>query len=93
VHWTPNSALYPEFDGNVLVRAEDTYAVAALEIDGGYTPPGGPLGNVFDLLLGRRIAHATARALLKRIGSEMVERYKRDEETKRIERERISDGQ
>ncbi len=82
LHWEPQSGLYPQFDGELTVRADETYQSSLLELRGSYRPPGGALGAAFDWAAGARIATATARELLKRIGSEMESRYQRDERTK-----------
>ncbi len=82
IHWTPKSGPYPEFDGQLTVRADETYEVSALELKGNYSPPGGALGRAFDWAVGSAIASATAQRFLQRIGSEMVERYQRDERAK-----------
>jgi hypothetical protein len=83
IHWKPQSGLYPEFDGELTVRADETYETARLELRGSYRPPGGIAGAAFDLVAGGHIASATAQALLKRIGDEMEARYKHDEDAKR----------
>ncbi len=82
IHWKPQAGPYPEFDGELTVRADETYKSALLELTGSYRPPGGALGAAFDWAAGSRIARATARALLARIGDEMESRYKADEKAK-----------
>ncbi len=82
IHWEPKSGPYPHFDGELTVRADETYASSQLELNGSYEPPGGALGAAFDLALGGKIAAATAAALLERIGGEMEARYARDEHAK-----------
>ncbi|HLY03564.1 MAG TPA: hypothetical protein VKR56_13850 [Candidatus Cybelea sp.] len=83
IHWTPQSGLYPEFEGELTVRADETYETSRLELRGSYRPPGGIAGAAFDWVAGGRIASATARALLRRLGDEMEARYQRDEQAKR----------
>ena len=83
IHWKPRSRLYPEFEGELTVRADETYETSRLELRGSYQPPGGIAGAVFDLAAGAHIASATAQALLHRIGDEMVARYEHDERAKR----------
>ena len=73
---------YPDFDGELTVRAADDYTTAILELRGQYRPPGGPAGAAFDLVAGSRIAAATAQQLLKEVGQELETRYRRDEEEK-----------
>jgi hypothetical protein len=82
IHWKPDGGPYPEFDGELTVRADENYETAQLELKGSYAPPGGALGAVFDRAVGGRIATSTARALLERIGSEMESQYRRDEAAK-----------
>lgn len=82
VHWKPQAGPYPEFDGELTVRADETYQSSLLELRGSYRPPGGIIGAAFDWAAGARIATATARELLERIGSKMEARYQRDERAK-----------
>jgi hypothetical protein len=82
VHWKPKAGPYPEFDGELTVRADETYASSLLELRGSYRPPGGVAGATFDAAVGNRIARATAQALLERLGTEMESRYARDEKSK-----------
>ena len=79
IHWKPQSGLYPEFDGELTVRADETYETSLLELQGSYRPPAGALGAAFDWAAGSRIATATAQALLRRIGDGMEAQYRRDE--------------
>jgi hypothetical protein len=83
VHWKAESGPYPEFDGELTVRADETYETCGLELKGSYRPPGSVVGSAFDRLVGNRIAHATAQALLERIGAELEARYAADERSKR----------
>jgi len=83
VRWKPKAGPYPEFDGELTARADETYKSTLLELKGSYRPPGGALGAAFDWAVGGRIAAATAQALLERIGAEMESRYQRDELAKR----------
>jgi hypothetical protein len=79
IHWKPQAGPYPEFDGELTVRADETYKSSVLQLQGAYRPPGGALGAAFDWAAGSRIATATAQALLRRIGDGMEARYRRDE--------------
>jgi uncharacterized membrane protein len=83
IRWKPQSGPYPEFEGELTVRADETYETARLELRGSYRPPGGIAGAAFDLVAGGRIASATAQALLRRIGDEMEAHYQHDERAKR----------
>ncbi|MBV8197009.1 MAG: hypothetical protein JO263_02650 [Candidatus Eremiobacteraeota bacterium] len=82
IHWKPQAGPYPEFDGELTVRADETYKTSLLELRGSYRPPGGALGAAFDWAAGSRIATATAQALLQRVGDGMEARYQRDERAK-----------
>ncbi len=84
VHWVPEGGgPYPDFDGELTVRAADDYTACVLELRGEYKPPGGMLGEAFDRVVGGRIATLTARTLLLTIGSEFESRYRAEEEEKR----------
>jgi hypothetical protein len=83
IHWKPQGGPYPEFEGELTVRADETYETSRLELRGSYRPPGGIIGAAFDFVAGGRIASATAQALLRRLGNEMVKRYQHDEQAKR----------
>jgi hypothetical protein len=82
VHWKPEAGPYPEFDGELTVRADETYSSSLLELRGSYRPPGGMLGAAFDAAIGSRIASATAQALLERLAREMESRYALEERSK-----------
>ncbi len=82
LHWKPKSGPYPEFDGELTVRADENYESSLLELQGSYRPPGGAFGAAFDAAIGGRIATATAQALLQRIGAELETAYLHDERSK-----------
>lgn len=83
VHWTPKGGgPYPDFDGELTVRADEDYDTCVLELRGDYKPPGGVAGQAFDAMVGSRIASATARELLSSIGREIQSRYERQEAAK-----------
>jgi hypothetical protein len=85
VHWTPEGGgPYPDFDGELTVRADDSYRRSILELRGDYVPPLGAVGKAFDFAVGSRIAAATARALLQQIAQHMEARYNDEEEAKHI---------
>lgn len=84
IHWTPEGGgPYPDFDGELTVRADDSYRNSLLELRGEYVPPLGAVGEVFDFALGSRIAAATARALLQQIAEHMETRYNEEEAAKK----------
>jgi hypothetical protein len=83
VRWTPEpGGIYPSFDGELTVRADETYRSAILELTGEYAPPLGAAGRVFDAAFGQRIAAGTAQELLARIAAEMEAQYHREEAAK-----------
>ena len=82
IHWRPQAGPYPEFDGQLTVRSDESYETALLELRGSYRPPGGAIGAAFDWAVGSRIASSTAQALLERLGSQMESRYTSDEAAK-----------
>jgi hypothetical protein len=82
IHWKPKAGPYPEFDGELTVRADETYKSSLLELAGSYRPPAGALGSAFDWAAGSRIASASARALLASVAGEMEARYQTDERSK-----------
>lgn len=83
VLWTPEGGgPYPDFAGELTVRADETYRGAVLELQGDYVPPFGAVGRAFDMMLGQRIAASTARTLLRAIGDKMEQRYGLEEAAK-----------
>ncbi len=80
VRWTPEGGgPYPDFSGELTVRSDESYRSAILELRGEYVPPFGMAGRAFDLAAGSKIASATARALLARLGEQMEARYQSEE--------------
>ncbi|HUA09371.1 MAG TPA: hypothetical protein VMA98_08865 [Candidatus Acidoferrales bacterium] len=83
LHWEPVSGgIYPDFDGTLTIRADETYETSMLELQGSYKPPLGAAGALFDAVLGSRIAHETARELLRKLGGTIEERYRAGEAAK-----------
>lgn len=64
--WDPQDQTVPRFAGT-LRAVEKGAGITMLTLDGTYTPPLGVVGAAFDLVLGRKIASATARAVLEDI--------------------------
>ncbi len=65
ITWTPEGrAVFPQFEGTLVVWAGDDGASSRIEIDGAYLPPCGVAGQVFDEAIGHRIAASTAREFL-----------------------------
>lgn len=84
VHWTPEGGgPYPDFDGELTVRADEDYTSGILALRGEYKPPGGAFGEAFDYVLGSRIATLTAKSLLARLGGEFESRYRAEESAKK----------
>jgi hypothetical protein len=83
IRWKPTpGGVYPDFDGELTVRAADTHSDCFLELEGTYTPPLGPIGSAFDAAIGHRIAMATGAQLLATIGDAMEQQYQREEAAK-----------
>lgn len=73
IDWTAGTRFFPNFQGHLRLRI-DTVETTRLALEGEYQPPFGPFGLVFDAVLGRRIARATMRELLQRLGDAMEQR-------------------
>ena len=68
VHWEADGrGPFPVFDGLLTVGGDEDYNAFWLTLEGVYVPPGGIAGQVFDAMIGRHIAEATARGLLTQI--------------------------
>jgi hypothetical protein len=65
LYWSAGTAWLPNFRGTLRMRINGERT--RLVLDGIYAPPGGPLGVLFDVICGSRIAGATANDLLRRI--------------------------
>ncbi len=74
---------FPLFSGEMLVEGAADYDSFVLHLTGNYTPPFGALGGAFDLLVGRRLAAATASNLLHQIRDVVERDFQADEERKR----------
>lgn len=86
VQWTPEGGgPYPDFDGQLTVRADEDYKTAILELSGQYRPPGGVFGAAFDRVVGSKIASATAQSLLADLAAGMEERFAKAERAKHEE--------
>ena len=69
IGWQPAEAgPFPAFAGTIFVTASETAPDESIvTLDGHYHPPLGVAGDVFDAILGRHIAQASATDLLERI--------------------------
>lgn len=63
ISWDPEDQVVPRFTGTLTTAAKET-GITTLTLDGEYSPPGGIAGAAFDLVVGRKVAAATAQALL-----------------------------
>ena len=76
VHWEPTRpGPYPVFAGELLIGADNDYDAFWLRLNGTYTPPAGIAGQVFDAVVGHRIAVAVARNLLTEMRGAMETRF------------------
>jgi hypothetical protein len=76
VSWEPAGGPFPRFRGALRIEPVGDEA-CALELSGRYEPPGGLIGAAFDSVLGHRIARATMRELVSRIGRSLAAEYDR----------------
>ena len=84
VHWeAEDGGPYPDYDGELTIGADEDYNAFWLVLDGAYAPPGGVAGQLFDAVIGRRIAAASARGLLSEIRAEIEARFAAQEGAKR----------
>jgi hypothetical protein len=65
----------PAFTGTLTLSAGEDYNETELKLDGRYHAPGGAVGQAFDGLVGRRIAHTTLSALLTGVAVELREAH------------------
>jgi hypothetical protein len=80
VHWEAESGgPFPVFDGELTIGADEDYDAFWLELHGVYAPPGGLAGQLFDSVIGRRIADETSRRLLGEIAAAMERGFAREE--------------
>ena len=73
IDWSAGTRFFPDFHGALRLRIASV-ETTLLSLEGEYQPPFGPFGRVFDLVAGRRIARATMRDLLERLGDAMEQR-------------------
>lgn len=74
LEWQPEgNGPYPTFKGQLIIRplSGDT----ELELKGGYEPPLGGVGKMFDNVAGKHIAQATARELLEVLKSDLEHEF------------------
>jgi hypothetical protein len=84
VEWAvPGVNFYPKFHGTLNVEGSDDYNSFTLALRGAYNPPGGLVGEVFDIAVGHRIAEATADHLLNEIRDSIERDFHKVEAGKR----------
>jgi hypothetical protein len=84
VYWTAEGgSAYPEFHGDMIVRADEHHAGAVLELFGDYAPPFDSADTPADIVAGARKASLTARALLEQVGADIEARYELEETERR----------
>jgi hypothetical protein len=66
IRWTPEgTVVFPRFSGTLVVWGDENPEVSYIELDGEYKPPLGATGQLFDEVIGHRLAEATAREFLR----------------------------
>ncbi len=73
IEWRAGTRLFPDFHGTLRLRIASV-ETTRLTFEGAYRPPFGAPGVVFDAVIGHRIAEATMRDLIKRIGDALEAR-------------------
>jgi hypothetical protein len=74
--WEPDASIFPSFEG--MLQAEATSeSTCILSVAGKYDVPGGVAGQLFDAVVGVRIAHGTLEQLLEKFRDAIEEDYKK----------------
>lgn len=77
ITWQPEgTVVFPQFEGTLVAWGEDDPAKSFIELRGHYAPPLGAAGQVFDEVIGFKIAQATAHEFLRDIKREIEGRAK-----------------
>jgi hypothetical protein len=76
IAWEPDESLFPSFTGALHAMPESA-RTCTLSIAGMYDVPGGVAGQLFDAVIGVRIAHGTIEQLLKQFRHAIEEDYKK----------------
>lgn len=74
--WEPDASLFPSFEGTLQAEATGEKE-CMLSIAGTYNVPGGVAGQLFDAVVGIRIAHGTLEQLLERFRDAIEDDYKK----------------
>jgi len=72
--WEPDASLFPSFTGTLHAQSVDDRH-CTLKIEGTYDAPGGVAGQLFDAVVGVRIAHGTIEGLLARFRDVIEDDY------------------
>ena len=65
ITWAPEGkAVFPKFEGTLVVWAGEDGKESYIELEGKYEPPFDGAGRIFDEVIGRRLAELTAREFL-----------------------------
>jgi hypothetical protein len=75
IAWEPDESLFPRFSGVLHAMPEDERS-CTLSITGTYDVPGGIAGQLFDAVIGVRIAHGTIEQLLEQFRDAIESDYK-----------------
>ena len=74
LEWEPiGGGPFPSFKGSL--KMHPLGVETEMELRGEYTPPLGPVGELFDAMIGKKLADATAAALLGDIKSSLEEDF------------------
>jgi hypothetical protein len=76
IAWEPDESLFPSFRG-VLHAMPENERSCTLSIAGTYDVPGGIAGQLFDAVIGVRIANGTIEQLLEQFRDAIEEDYKK----------------
>jgi hypothetical protein len=76
VAWEPDKSLFPSFAGSLSTTSTGD-ASCTMQIDGTYDAPGGVAGQLFDAVLGVRIARGTIEELLEQFRTAIEADYQR----------------
>jgi hypothetical protein len=74
--WEPDASLFPSFQGTLHANPAGD-AACTLHIAGTYEVPGGVAGQLFDAVIGVRIAHGSLEQLLQQFRGAIEDDYKR----------------
>jgi hypothetical protein len=75
VYWTPEGGgPYPDFAGELTVRADENFRGAVLELTGDYFPPRDAAGQTLDMVAAAKLASAAAKGLLEQIARYLEDR-------------------